>query len=234
MEGYMPYSRVGEIVANCRIDPVEWQHLLDRQLTNEEMDATNYYELQMLRRLYEAKVIKPNLQARFVDQRPSLEDWSNALPGYIAVQRKGNAMNMRSMLVSETASPVVVCAAGMPKAMDDQFFFAGIVRSPSIKSTSPVEDLAEHFTLFVGGIATMLNTGLQTLSPGDGVAWTFEPIINAYSDSGTVNKRQRVGPRIIQCVRVPPGSHHKRMFGVCMKQARPGQTFDVKLGPTST
>lgn len=230
----MPYSRVGELVANARIDVQEWQHLLERSLTDEEQAATSYYQLQLLRRLYETNVLMANGRSRIVDARPDVGDWSNALPGYIAVQRKGNAMNMRSMLVSETAAPVIVCAAGMPKAMDDQFFFAGIVRSPSIKSTKPVEDLSEHFTLFIGGVATMLNTGLQTMSPGDGVAWTFAPLINAYADSGTINKRQKTGPRIIQCVRVPPGSHHKRMFGVCMSQARPGETFDVKLGPTTT
>lgn len=234
MEGYMPYSRVGELVANARIDAEEWHKLLNRALTDEEQHSTTYYQLQLLRRLYDTNVIIPNARTTFVDQKPEVGDWSNALPGYIAVQRKGNARNMRNMLVSETAAPVVVCAAGMPKAMDDQFFFAGIVRSPSIKSTKAVEDLAEHFTVFIGGVATMLNTGLQTMSPGDGVAWTFEPLINAYTDAGAINKRQKAGPRIIQCVRVPPGTHHKRMFGVCMSQARPGETFDVKLGPTTT
>ena len=114
IEGYMPYSRVGELVANARLDVQEWQHLLERSLTDEEQAATSYYQLQLLRRLYETNVLMANARSRIVDARPR-SAIIERLPGYIAVQRKGNARNMRSMLVSETAAPVVVCAAGLPK-----------------------------------------------------------------------------------------------------------------------
>ena len=99
------------------------------------------------------------------------------------------------------------------------------MRSPSIKSTKPVGDLSEHFTLFIGGVATMLNTGLQPCRPR---RWrTFAPLINAYA-ARHHQQASEDRPRIIQwsgCRLAATTS----ACSVCMSQARPGETFDVKL-----
>ena len=50
IEGYQPASRVGEIVANARIDTLAYQAIPERPLTQEEMDAKSMYQLQLLRR----------------------------------------------------------------------------------------------------------------------------------------------------------------------------------------
>ena len=86
--------------------------------------------------------------------------------------------------------------------------------------------------LAVGGIVTVLNTGTTRFSPGDGCAWTFEPLLSPGAQQVTINKRQKIGPRLIQIVRVPPGCSHPRQFGVSKSAARPGEHFDVLLGPT--
>tara|TARA_B100001059_G_scaffold158029_1_gene157670 strand:+ start:1210 stop:1971 length:762 start_codon:yes stop_codon:yes gene_type:complete len=235
VEGYQPYSRINEIVHNAFIDPHEWNQLLDRPLTKLELDSKNVYELLRIRSLYISKTIPEHISASLQDARPNFHEWATVLPGYICVMRKMRDKNWRGFLSAETAAPVIACSAGMPKAMDDQFFFAGIARSKSIKvaddGRGPTTD--DHFTMHIGGVATILNNGRTSVHPGDGVAWTFEASMNNLAQSFQM-KKARTGPRRIQIVRVAPSCFHPRTFGRCVSFAKPGETFDVLIGPTST
>ena len=233
VQGYQPYSRIGEVVVNAFIDPAEYTALPERPLTSDEMKCDSPSDLMLLRRFYELNILTPAADAAYLDQKPDLQSFCNVLPGQVCVQRKGSNTHWKSTLVAETAAAVITCAAGMPKALESEFSFAGISRSPSVKTDDSMPSYpTEPFTLAVGGIVTVLNTGTTRFSPGDGCAWTFEPLLSPGAQQVTINKRQKIGPRLIQIVRVPPGCSHPRQFGVSKSAARPGEHFDVLLGPT--
>ena len=234
LEGYQPYSRINELVQNCFVDQHEWNTLRDTPLSKQEMNAKTPYELERIRHLQSQGKITRDYSS-IQDSRPDYHEWASVLPGYILVTRKMRDKHWRGFITAETSAPVTACAQGMPKAMDDQFFFSGIARSKSIKSADdgkgPRTD--DHFTMFIGGVATILNNARVPVHPGDGVAWTFEFMPNDLSDVH-VMKRGRTGPRRIQVVRVAPSCFHPRTFGRCLSFAKPGETFDVLIGPVSS
>lgn len=236
VEGYQPYSRVNELVHNAFIDKFEWNQLSDVPLTQLEIEATDPFELLKIRELHARNLLPQTLSTGiFQDIRPDFHEWATVLPGYICVARKSRDKNWRGFLAAETAAPVIACAAGMPKAMDGHFFFAGIARSKTVKEPDdgrgPRTD--DHFTMHIGGVATILNNGRTAIHPGDGVAWTFECLSNNAAQS-YVLKKSRTAPRRIQCVRVAPATSHPRTFGRCISFAKPGEPFDVLIGPVSS
>lgn len=72
-----------------------------------------------------------------VEHKPHFHEWATATPGMICVARRARNASFRNYVAAETASPVIVCAACQPKIMEDQYFFAGICRSKSVR---PVDD----------------------------------------------------------------------------------------------
>tara|TARA_B110000046_G_scaffold172423_2_gene194181 strand:- start:4204 stop:4944 length:741 start_codon:yes stop_codon:yes gene_type:complete len=226
-DGIQPYSRINEIVQNAFIDPFEWNNLED-SVSKEETLCTDRYQLEILR---EGNAGQKNCVLNPGDNKPLFHKWATALPGMIAVTRKCKDMNYGGYTAAETAIPVVVCAQGMMKALDDEFFCAGIVRSKSVKTEDdgcgPGSD--SHFTVHVGGICTILNNAPEVLNPGDGIAWSFEN----FSPFVSPNRKPTHEPRRIQVVRVPPGNSHPRMFARVLNYARPGEGCDILVGPSS-
>lgn len=219
VEGNQPYSRINELVMNSFVDPQEWQNI-GESVTKGMVDANTVDEYNNARN---------SGTGPMVEVRPLYDEWSTVLPGYILVSRKCRDKSFRGFTAAETAAPVVACAQGMVKALDADFFFSGVARSKSIKDPNAKGD--DFFTMFVGGMCTILNNSTQSIHHGDGVAWTFGP------DKGvrdTYAKRQKEGPRRIAIVRVPPGVVHPRKFGTCKSFAKPMECFDILLGPTST
>lgn len=239
VEGNQPYSRINELVLNAFIDPYEWNNIQQDPLTVAETKATNSYELETIRyHINTNSSANRGYDLRTVggEARPPFHDWATVLPGHICVSRKMRDKNWRGFVAAETAAPVMACAQGMPKALDDQFFFAGIARSKTVKEADdgrgPKTD--DHFTVFIGGVASILNNGRVSIHPGDGVGWTFESMVNSLAQSFNGSKRTKHGPRRIQIVRCPPTTQHPRCFGRALSFAKPGETFDVLIGPTST
>lgn len=235
VEGYQPYSRINELVHNAFIDKFEWNQISQVPLTQFEIDATDAFELLRVRDMLARNMLPQTLGTGYQDSRPDYHEWATVLPGYICVSRKMRDKNWRGFLAAETAAPVIACAAAMPKAMDSQFFFAGIARSKAIEAPDdgrgPSTD--SHFTMHIGGVATILNNGRTAIHPGDGVAWTFEFMGNDLAQSYSL-KKGRPGPRRIQCLRVAPATAHPRTFGRAINFAKPGEPFDVLIGPVST
>lgn len=228
VEGYQPYSRINELVHNAFIDPYEWNQMRE-SISKKEMEALSTHALEEVRR-------NGGNTGPQGELRPDFHEWATVLPGYICVSRKMRDKNWRGFVAAETAAPVIACAQGMPRGQDDQFFFSGVARSKSLKEPDdgrgPRSD--DHFTMHIGGVATILNNGKVPVHPGDGVAWTFQQMVNSMAQSFTSTKRQKAGPRRIQIVKVPSTAYHPRQFGRCMSFAKPGETFDILLGPTST
>ena len=87
-------------------------------------------------------------------------EWATVQPGMICIARKKKTAVFRQYVAAETAVPVIVCAACLPKADEKNYFFAGVARSKSVRSPDdgigPTVD--EFFTVSIGGMATLLNT----------------------------------------------------------------------------
>ena len=210
LAGYQPVSRVGEIVINAFVDPYIWSLLGHTGVINEE-------------------------------RIPDYAAWATATPGMVALARKKRT-NMRQLVAAETAVPCLVCASGLGHLPDNadqkerqmsEFFFAGVVRSKSIRQQNDgIGPRGEdHFTLSLGGMVTLLNNGREKISPGDLVAWTFEP---GNTDLGNSNnylaRKGTVGARRVAIEPVEPFDvGHERVFARALSFARPGETIDVLL-----
>ena len=72
-----------------------------------------------------------------VEHKPNFHEWATATPGMICVARRARNASFRNYVAAETASPVIACAACQPKILEDQFFFAGVCRSKSVR---PIDD----------------------------------------------------------------------------------------------
>ena len=110
----------------------------------------------------------------------------------ICLARKKKTAVFRQYIAAETAVPVIACAACLPKKNEQDYFFAGVARSKSVRSPDdgigPSVD--EFFTVSIGGMATILNTSGGPIFPGDLVEWCL-------SGTGTEKSRVRAkqGPR---------------------------------------
>lgn len=156
-----------------------------------------------------------NNQDPTAEYKPHFHEWASATPGMICVARRARNASFRNYVAAETASPVIVCAACQPKIMEDQFFFAGVCRSKSVR---PVDDgigpsTDEYFTMAIGGMVTLLNNSSEAVWAGDWIAWTFFSEDGLQNDNGI--KRQKKGnPRRVGIELADPLSD--RTIGRCV------------------
>jgi hypothetical protein len=145
----------------------------------------------------------------------------------IAVSRKARNSTFRNYIAAETSAPVITCCGCKARTEEMNYFFSGIVRSAS---TPPPDDnrgpsIDEHFTLAIGGMATLLNNSKDNLFPGDMLEWTF------FSENNTVKdgraKRGKSDPRRIG-VQLATGVS-PRVIGRCLSFAKPLETFDLLI-----
>jgi len=210
IEGYQPVSRIGEIVVNAFIDGYEFA-TLDEHITRKELSGVTALNSELVS-----------------EYKPPFHEWASALPGMIALSRKSRAATFRNYVAAETAAPVIVCAACQHKDTEDSWFFAGITRSKSVRTpddgVGPQTD--EFFTLSIGGMATIQNTGVDAVFPGDVLEWSF------LSDTvGTVDdryKRQKTSqPRRIGVKVADPLSD--RVIGRALSFAKAGEAMDILI-----
>lgn len=151
VEGYQPVSRIGEVVVTAVVDMYE-HAALPGMITAHDVDPTHV----------------PANDGTVYEHRPHAFEWGSALPGQIAVARRGRNTATRHVSSIETAQPVIVSCACLGEADMAKFYFAGIVRSKAVKKIDdgcgPSED--EMFTLTINAQATMLNNSSETIYPG--------------------------------------------------------------------
>lgn len=214
IEGYQPVSRIGEIVLNAFVDAYEFTQLPDTMDSNDYVPGA------------------PNTNNRgtaTAEFKPHFHEWASALPGMIAVSRKSRSANFRNYVAAETAMPVVVCAACQKAVDEDNFFFAGIVRSKSVRSiddgNGPQTD--EFFTLSIGGMATILNNSMSAIFPGDVLEWTFYSELAARSSEPGYKRQKTQAPRRFGIKVADPLS--ERVIGRALSFAKPGEVLDILL-----
>ncbi len=219
MEGYQPVSRIGEVVMNAFVDAYEFTALPD-QITHAAGDKDadgNWNNTSFLENNR-----NPDFNA-IVEYKPMFHEWATVQPGMICLARKKRTAVFRNYVAAETAVPVVACAACLPHDKENDFFFAGVARSKSVRSPDdgigPSQD--EFFTLSIGGMATLLNTSSSPLHPGDLIEWTF-------ANSDTSNKqRPKQGPRRFSVAIATVSS--PKVIGRCLSFAKKGETFDLLI-----
>lgn len=221
IEGYNPVSRIGEVVINAFVDAYEWNQL-PNSISSGEMRGTATFDAMGHTITSDAATYgTPN-----AEQKPYFHEWATATPGMICVSRRARNASFRNYVAAETASPVIVCAACQPKINEDQFFFAGVTRSKSVR---PIDDgigpsTDEYFTMAIGGMVTLLNNSSEAVWANDWIAWTFFSESQSQKDSGYKRKRE---PRRIGIELSDPLSD--RTIGRVMSFAKPGETFDLLL-----
>jgi hypothetical protein len=197
MEGYQPVSRIGEGVMNAFVDAYEFTALEDQM--SHEMTGAN------------------NGQANAFEYKPMFHEWATVQPGMVCLARKKRTAVFRNYVAAETAVPVIACAACLPIEKENDFFFAGVARSKSVRSPDdgigPSQD--EFFTLSIGGMATMLNTSSSPLHPGDLIEWTF-----ANADTSPA-QRSKQGPRRFSVAIATVSS--PKVIGRCLSFAKKGE-----------
>lgn len=169
-----------------------------------------------------------------VEYKPPFHEWASALPGMIALSRKKRSSNFRSYTAAETAAPVIVASACQKKANEHDFFFAGIVRSKSVRlpddGRGPTTD--EYFTLSIGGMATILNNSREAIFPGDMLEWTFLSDTDTSNYAASADKLKRaktLSPRrvgIKQCADVNQSS---RVIGRALSYGKSGESIDILI-----
>ena len=153
VQGYQPVSRIGEVVMNAFVDAYEFTALPDQiHHHGRETDAGLVNPDDFLR-------TNGNNNMPVVEYKPMVHEWATVQPGMICLARKKRTAVFRNYVAAETAVPVVACAACLPHDKENDFFFAGVARSKSVRSPDdgigPSQD--EFFTLSIGGMATLLN-----------------------------------------------------------------------------
>jgi len=142
VEGYIPVSRIGEVVVTAVVDMYE-HGALDDMITAHDVDPEHV----------------PVGDTTVYEYKPHAFEWGSALPGQIALSRKGRNTATRHSNQIEAMQPVIVSCACLGEAKMKDWYFAGIVRSKSVKKIDdgcgPSED--EAFTLTINAQATVLN-----------------------------------------------------------------------------
>jgi hypothetical protein len=204
IEGYMPISRIGEIVVNSFVDTYEYAQVPD---TKTIRDVNNIDHV--------------------VEVKPMFHEWAAVLPGMICLSRKAKSSTFRNYVAAETAAPIISCCACLDAADEASFFFAGVARSKFVPlpndGIGPSVD--EYCTLAIGGMATILNTSTQMIYPGDMMQWTFysEAPINPANPA----KRQKTNPRRIGVKAASAASD--KIIGRALSFAKPGEAFDLLI-----
>lgn len=126
-----------------------------------------------------------------VEFRPHFHEWATVQPGMICLARKKKTAVFRQYIAAETAVPVIVCAACLPKTDEKNYFFAGVARSKSVRTPDDGigPNVDEFFTVSIGGMATILNTSNGHIYPGDLIEWCL------YGTGTSKSVRAKQGPR---------------------------------------
>jgi N-acetylglutamate synthase-like GNAT family acetyltransferase len=69
-----------------------------------------------------------------VEYKPHFHEWATVQPGMVALARKKRTAVFRQYVAAETAVPVIGCAACLPVGDEKNYFFAGVVRSKSVRN----------------------------------------------------------------------------------------------------
>lgn len=212
IDGYQPVSRIGEVLCNAFVDPYEFS-ALPENLTKSLMTGD-----------------VPGANDDFVvEHKPMFHEWASVQPGMICVSRKKKTEVFRQYMAAQTAMVVTACAACLPKQQEQDFFFAGIARTKSVRvpddGQGPTTD--EVFTVSLRGMATILNTSNSSICTGDLVEWCF--FCRNPSEHRSA-KRAKTAPRRIGVQTASPAS--SRLIGRALQFAKPGEPFDVLLSGT--
>ena len=203
--GYQPVSRIGEIVMNAFVDTYEFDQLPPTLSYNAMMSKTD-----------------PSGET-VVEHRPHFYEWATVREGMICLCRKRRHRVWRSFTAAETAAPVIACAAMLHKDDEKDYYFGGIARTKSIieidDGRGPKTD--EFFTLFIGGMATVLNNSMSPIFPGDLVEWTFVP------DEYLGAVRTKHAPRRV-AIQTATASSDK-IIGRALAFAKPGEPLDILI-----
>ena len=161
IQGYQPVSRIGETVINCFVDAYEFA-ALDNSITHLELTGEREDPDPALA----AGAYEPG---KDIEVKPHFHEWASVLPGMICLSRKARNSTFRNYVAAETATPVIGCAACLKYDDMDNFYFAGVCRSKTVR---PIDDgvgpqVDEFFTLAIGGMVTMLNNSSEPVFPGD-------------------------------------------------------------------
>ena len=211
-QGYQPVSRIGEVVINCFVDSFEFAQLSPEGLKQSEVSGA-----------------APNTGPGgdpVVEPKPYFHEYATVLPGMICLSRKARNATFRGYVAAETATPVIGCAAGLKADDANNFYFAGICRSKTVR---PIDDgtgpsIDEYFTLAIGGMVTMINNSNEPIFPGDILEWTLWS--EKTPDAGQ-GKRMKSGPRRVGIKIAAPTS--ERAIGQCKTFAKPGEYFDLLI-----
>lgn len=222
VSGYQPVSRIGEVVINAFVDPNEFGALGAADLTFEQLGLR-------AAGLGASKEVQPHFH-----------EWATVLPGMICISRSNRTDIYRNNLSAETAVPCVVSAKGIVVGervtatnatwnYESDFFFAGVARSKSIREyddgLGPSTD--EYFTLSIGGMATVLNTSSNPITPGQAVSWSA--CTSPDNNKVSVFSNKNAGPRRVGILGGADFSG-PRVIGRSLSFAKPGESLDVCWG----
>lgn len=207
-EGYQPVSRIGEVVMNCFVDAYEFAQLPPEGLSQRDISGST------------------TANPQTCEPKPYFHEWASVTPGMICLARKARNATFRNYVAAETATPVVGCAAGLKAQDANNFYFAGVCRSKTIR---PIDDgtgpqIDEYFTMAIGGMVTMLNNSAEPIFPGDILEWTLWAEKDPAATSG---KRLKSGPRRVSVKIAAPTS--ERSIGRALTFAKPGEMFDLLI-----
>ena len=207
-EGYQPVSRIGEVVMNCFVDAYEFAQLPPEGLSQRDISGN------------------ATANPQTCEPKPYFHEWASVTPGMICLSRKARNATFRNYVAAETATPVVGCAAGLKAQDANNFYFAGVCRSKTIR---PIDDgtgpqIDEYFTMAIGGMVTMLNNSAEPIFPGDILEWTLWAEKDPAATSG---KRLKSGPRRVSVKIAAPTS--ERSIGRALTFAKPGEMFDLLI-----
>ena len=90
-----------------------------------------------------------------MEPKPYFHEYATVLPGMICLSRKARNATFRGYVAAETATPVIGCAAGLKAEDANNFYFAGICRSKTVR---PIDDgtgpqIDEYFTVRSGPLS---------------------------------------------------------------------------------
>ena len=161
-----------------------------------------------------------------IEYKPHFHEWATVQPGMICLARKQRTSVFRHYTAAETAVPVIACAAGLKKSEEQQYYFAGVARSKSVREpddgVGPKTD--EFFTVSLGGMVTVLNTSGKAISAGDLVEWC---LATTETNGTSSAKRHKSGPRRV-AVQVASVSSPK-IIGRAISFAKHGEPLDILL-----
>ena len=212
LEGYRPIRGPGEVVLNSFVDANQYKEV--RTLV-----SSAGYEL--------AATTRDGTRGNVIASEviPPFHEWASATEGMVCIEKKARDAVYSKYVSAQMAVPVVVCASGLGHDQLDNYRFAGIARSRSIRHANdgigPMVD--EMFTVAIGGLVTVLNNSSTYICVGDEVEWFF------IEDGVNNRKRSQSDCRHIGTKKYKIGSPRSRIYGVAKRSANPGHSFDVLL-----